>query len=115
MIVHNGADTVKAVEEGKFDAVIIDIRLPDIDGIKLLNRIHKIDPVMSALMLSGVVKLEDAVKALNYGADAFILKPVEPSDLMNIIGTMTGFKKLEREIREARARYNEVFAIIHEG
>lgn len=113
--VYNGADTLKAVEEGKFDAAIIDIRLPDIDGIELLNRIQKIDPVMGALMLSGVATLEDAVKALNYGADAFILKPVEPSDFLNRIGTVTGFKKLEKEIRKARARYNEVFAIIHEG
>jgi len=43
-----------------------------------------------------------------------MLKPVEPADLLYRLGKVTGFKRLERELREARARYNELFTIIHE-
>jgi len=51
---------------------------------------------------------------LNHGADAFILKPVNPENLLYRLGIITGFKRLEKELREARARYNELFTIIHE-
>jgi two-component system response regulator HydG len=100
--------------ENPFDAVILDIKLPDIDGVELLKNIRQADPVTGTLMLSGAATLEDAVESLNQGADAFMLKPVEPADLLYRLGKVTGFKRLERELREARARYNELFTIIHE-
>jgi DNA-binding response OmpR family regulator len=65
-------------------------------------------------MMSGAATLEDAVESLNQGADAFILKPVDPGELLNRLGTLTGFKRLERELRQARAEYNELFTIINE-
>ncbi|HUS77668.1 MAG TPA: hypothetical protein VM050_03250, partial [Patescibacteria group bacterium] len=71
-------------------------------------------PVIGTLMLSGAATLEDAVESLNQGADAFILKPVDPGELLYRLGTITGFKRLERELREARARYNELFSIIQD-
>ncbi len=72
------------------------------------------DPSIGTLMLSGVATLEDAVEALNKGADAFVLKPVETSELLYRLGLVTGFKRLERELRMARTKYTELFTIIQE-
>jgi CheY-like chemotaxis protein len=110
--VYTGAEAIEAYEGGSFDAVIVDIRLTDTNGIELLRKFREADPVLGTLMLSGAATLEDAVEALNHGADAFLLKPVEPADLLYRLGTVTGFKRLERELREARAKYDELFAII---
>jgi len=112
--VYDGTSTLKAIEERRFDATVMDIQLPDINGVELLKQVRKRDPVIGALMMSGVATLEDAVESLNQGADAFILKPVDPGELLNRLGTLTGFKRLERELRQARAEYNELFKIINE-
>ncbi len=111
---HNGAEAIEASKDTAFEAVILDIKLPDIDGIELLKIIKAVDPIIGTLMLSGAATLEDAVETLNQGADAFILKPVDPDDLLYKLGTLTGFKRLERELREARARYSELYEIVRQ-
>ena len=67
------------------------------------------------MVLSGSATLEDAVEALNAGADAFLLKPVDAWELLHKLGEIAGFNSLEKELRVARARYNELFAILQEG
>jgi PleD family two-component response regulator len=113
--VFNGTDMLDELNKKSFDAVIMDIRLPDIDGTELLQRVKEKDPVTGTLMMSGAATLEDAVESLNYGADAFILKPVEPGDFLYRLGVLTGFKRLERELRQAKVRYNELFTIVNES
>ncbi len=66
------------------------------------------------MMLSGAATLEDAVETLNQAADAFILKPVDPDDLLRKLGTLTGFKRLERELREVKSRYSDLYNIIRQ-
>ncbi len=112
--VYNGKDMIEKLDEQRFDAVIMDVFLPDINGVELLKRVNQVDPVIGTLMLSGAATLDEAVESLNQGADAFILKPVDPGELLYRLGTITGFKRLERELREARARYNELFSIIQD-
>jgi CheY-like chemotaxis protein len=112
--VYTGAEALEAYGGAAFDAVIVDIRLTDADGIELLRKFREADPGLGTLMLSGAATLEDAVEALNQGADAFLLKPVEPAELLYRLGTVTGFKRLERELREAESKYDELFAIMHE-
>ena len=111
---YNGAEAIQASRDNTFEAVILDIKLPDTDGIQLLKTIKAVDPVIGTLMLSGAATLEDAVDSLNHGADAFILKPVDPDDLLHKLGTLTGFKRLERELREAKARYSELYNIVRQ-
>ena len=111
---YSGTEAIEASRDTAFEAVILDIRLPDIDGIELLKNIKAVDPIIGTLMLSGAATLEDAVETLNQGADAFILKPVDPDDLLHKLGTLTGFKRLERELREAKARYSELYNIVRQ-
>ena len=111
---YSGNEAIEASRDTAFEAVILDIKLPDIDGIELLKNIKAVDPIIGTLMLSGAATLEDAVETLNQGADAFILKPVDPDDLLHKLGTLTGFKRLERELREAKARYSELYNIVRQ-
>ena len=66
------------------------------------------------MMLSGAATLEDAVETLNQAADAFILKPVGPDDLLHKLETLTGFMRLERELRETKSRYSDLYNIIRQ-
>jgi DNA-binding response OmpR family regulator len=97
-----------------FDAIILDIKLSNVDGMELLKNIREAYPVTGTLMLLGAATLENALESLNQGSNAFILKPVELAELLCRLGTVTGFKRLERELGKALVRYNEPFTIINE-
>jgi len=57
---------------------LFDIKLPDMEGTELLQRAQKIRPGMKKIMVTGFASLENSVLSLNAGADAYILKPVDP-------------------------------------
>lgn len=106
--VFTGAESFEAVKTCDFDAAIIDVRLPDFDGNEVLQRLRAEDPDMGILMMSGVATLVDAVKSLNLGADAFLLKPVDPEELISKIRKIARLKRLERRLKESERRYREL-------
>jgi two-component system response regulator HydG len=83
------AETGKnAVEKAKakyFNLALLDIKLPDMEGTDLLAKIHKNKPEMMKIMITGYPSLDNAVKALNLGADAYIMKPVNPENLLKVV------------------------------
>ncbi|MEM3786142.1 MAG: response regulator [Nitrososphaeria archaeon] len=68
-----------------FNLAILDIKLPDMEGTELLAKIHKEKPEMMKVMLTGYPSLDNAVQALNLGADAYLMKPVNPEELLRIV------------------------------
>jgi len=85
-------DTAETGQEGIqkskakfFNLTLLDIKLPDMEGTKLLTTMHKETPKMMKIMITGYPSLENAVEALNLGADAYIIKPVKPEKLLALI------------------------------
>ncbi|MEM2073181.1 MAG: response regulator, partial [Nitrososphaeria archaeon] len=68
-----------------FNLAILDIKLPDMEGTELLAKIHKEKPEMMKVMLTGYPSLDNAVQALNLGADAYLMKPVNPEELLRVV------------------------------
>ncbi len=52
-IAYNGADGIRAIEAGQFDAAFIDVKLPDVNGLELYQNIHKKDPSCRAIVMTG--------------------------------------------------------------
>jgi len=85
-------DTVETGEEALeksrakfFHLVLLDIRLPDIEGTKLLKTMHRTLPKMMKIMLTGFASLDNAIEALNLGADAYLMKPIDPAKLLSVV------------------------------
>lgn len=113
--VYSGEEAVAAVESREFDAVVIDVDLPDIDGVEVLVAVRKSDPELGVLMMAGAASLERAVRSLDLGADAFVAIPANPDILLSRLGRVACMKGLERRLMESEARYRELIEGINEG
>ena len=88
----NGREAIQKSKEKFFNMALLDIKLPDMEGTKLLVTMHENLPKMVKIMITGYPSVENAVEALNQGADAYIMKPVKPEKLLALIE-----EKLEKQ------------------
>ena len=112
--VYSAEDALEAAWSEGFNAAILDVNLPDRGGLEVLEKLRE-NPEMAILMLSGSVTLEQAVEALNRGADAFVIKPAKPEILLSNLTKALRLKRLEKELKESEARYRELFENIGDG
>jgi PAS domain S-box-containing protein len=68
-----------------FDLLLTDIKMPKMDGLQLLRIAKEIDPHLSVVLITGYGTMEDAIEAIQLGAQGFLMKPFEPQDLIATI------------------------------
>jgi len=88
----NGHEAIQKSQTKFFNLALLDIKLPDMEGTKLLTTMHGNMPKMVKIMVTGYPLLENAVESLNLGADAYVIKPVKPEKLLWLIE-----EKLEKQ------------------
>jgi len=72
-----GVEALKKTEATYYNLALIDVRLPDTDGVRLLAKIKETKPKMRKIIITGYPTLRNAVEALNKGADGYIMKPLD--------------------------------------
>ena len=77
----DASEAVEALKQHTFDLILLDLRMPGLDGIKLVEVLREWGESVPILMISGFGSVEAAVQAIHTGADDFLTKPVEPSVL----------------------------------
>ena len=90
-----GKEAVKKSNTKLYNLALIDIRLPDTGGTTLLARIKKASPRMRKIIITGYPSLQNAVDALNKGADAYVMKPF---DMRKVLATIE--EQLEKQEEE---------------
>jgi two-component system response regulator AtoC len=81
----NGKEAIKKSNEKFYNIGLIDIRLPDMEGIELLTKMKPTIPKMRKIIITGYPSLQNAVEALNKGADAYIMKPFDMEKVLETI------------------------------
>jgi DNA-binding NtrC family response regulator len=97
-IVETAETAKKGIEKSEkafYNLALIDIRLPDMEGIELLSKLRNTKPKMRKIIVTGYPTLQNAVAAVNKGADAYVMKPFEVEKILQTIREQ--LKKQEEE------------------
>ena len=81
----NGQAAIRESEKRVYNLALIDIRLPDMDGVQLLTSLKETSPKMVKIIITGYPSLQNAVDAVNKGADGYIVKPIKMGELLAMI------------------------------
>ncbi len=81
LVYPNGADALEALDRHRFDCAFIDLKLPDMDGVKLLARLKEQDRTLPVIMMSGYPTMDSTIQAMRLGASDFLTKPFTLQDL----------------------------------
>ena len=80
-----GQEGIEYLQNQSFELVLLDLKMPDIDGMEILARINKEWSDTKVIMITGYSTVDTAVQALRYGAYNFIEKPFTPDSLLNAV------------------------------
>jgi len=105
--VDTGKKAIERTKRKAYNLALIDIRLPDIEGIELLTRMKDTTPKMRKIIITGYPTIQNAIEAVNRGADAYIVKPF---DMEKVLRTIEG--QLEKQQTEKRYSQEKVAEFI---
>jgi len=101
-IAANGMEAIKRSEETAYNVALLDIRLPDMEGVELLKLIKDAVPRTRKIMVTGYPSMQNAVAALNKNADAYMVKPVDIEKLLNMVKEQLELQENERQFSEQK-------------
>lgn len=78
----NGKEAIRKSNENFYNLALIDIKLPDMEGTKLLTAMKETFPPMVKIILTGFPTMQNAIEAVNKGADGYVTKPIDDIDAL---------------------------------
>jgi len=95
--VSSGQAAIEALKAEAFDVLVVDIRMPDVDGLTVLRQARKVDPNLTAVVITGYATLDRTIEALHAGARGFLLKPFGFEDLITEVRAALAQRQKEEE------------------
>ena len=81
-LAHDGTSALEKAKRKEYDLILLDLRLPDIDGTEVLARVREFFPKLPVIIITGHGSEADKERCMGLGADAFLHKPVDLKRLM---------------------------------
>ena len=105
----NGLEALSAINKNDYDVLILDIKMPRMDGIEVLQRVKETHPDIDVIMITGLHEIETAVQAMKLGAFDYLPKPFDPDELELVVARAFERRQLLQENlslkSEVSARY----------
>ncbi len=100
----NGEQALQTMEQHRFDVVLLDLRMPGLDGLSVLRTIKQKWPESEVVIITGYPSVDSAKQAVQLGAFDYVAKPVGPQDVINVTdGAITRKQWCLRRIPEESA------------
>jgi DNA-binding response OmpR family regulator len=87
---NDGAMALEMITKNQYDIVLLDLKMPKMDGVEVLKELKKINKYPHIIMLTGVDDVATAVECVRLGAKDYIQKPYDPQDLLHIVIKVLG-------------------------
>ena len=98
----SGSEAIQKTKKSAYNIALLDIRLPDIEGVELLKLIKDAVPRTRKIMVTGYPSMQNAIAALNKNADAYLIKPIDIENLLNIVKEQLQLQENEKEFSEQK-------------
>lgn len=108
---YSGKECLEKLASENIDVIILDIKMPDMDGIETLKKIKALYPLVEVIMLTGHATAETAVIGMKMGAFDYIMKPAD----FNAIQTMVKDARIKKDEHEEKIRQMEVKLLLRKG
>jgi DNA-binding NtrC family response regulator len=92
----NGREALKKYEEHRFDLIISDIMMPEMDGIELLKKLRKVNEEVLVILITGYATIESAVQAIKIGAEDYFTKPFKNEEIIKVVDRLYKNHQLKR-------------------
>ena len=93
----DAVDALKQFDKGKYDLILLDMKMPGMSGLELLSKIKEIDKDSSVILITAFASVPTAIQALKEGAYDYVTKPVDPDELNNLVKNAIEQKALKDE------------------
>jgi DNA-binding NtrC family response regulator len=100
----DGRAALKALEKSTFDAAILDLRMPGMSGLEVLEHLKKVSPDTEAVVMTGHASIETATMALRLGAADYLTKPCKLADIEAVLLRLTDRRELKHRNRALESR-----------
>jgi len=114
-VAENGIEGLDALGRNAYDIALLDIKMPEMDGIEVLQRINEKHPDVQVVMISGHGNVDTAVKALKLGAYDFIEKPLDLNRLLVTLRNALDRSELVQETKTLRRKISKKYEMIGES
>ena len=105
----DGQEALRKIEENSYEVIILDIMMPNIDGLEVLRRVKEGHPDVDVIMITGLSQIDTAVQAMKLGAFDYISKPFDPDEIKLVVQRAIERRQLLRENldlkSEVRSKY----------
>lgn len=103
-------DVLKDLQPGKYDIMLVDIKMPKMNGLELLGKVKEIDPECIIIIITAYASVPSAVQALKNGAFDYVTKPIDPDELSHLIKNAIKQKSLKQENVALKTSIDEMFS-----
>ncbi|HEY5285379.1 MAG TPA: sigma-54 dependent transcriptional regulator, partial [Polyangia bacterium] len=114
----NATLALQALDQGPYDIILLDIKMPGMDGMELQSRIHASHPNIIVIMMTAFASVDTAVRALKEGAFDYVTKPIDPDELSHLVARALKERRLEDEnshLKETIAELSSADFVIGES
>ena len=109
--VESGGQALHSLGEGHFDLVLLDYKLPDLDGLEVLEKLRPAEPELPVIMITAHANVEHAVRAMKAGATDYLAKPFRNEDIVLRVGRVLETVRLRQQVEQYRREEKRRFGL----
>jgi DNA-binding NtrC family response regulator len=108
-LAQDSREGLNMVDENGYDVVILDIMMPNIDGLQVLQNVKEKHPDVEVVMVTGLAEVQTAVRAMKLGAFDYLSKPFDPDELIHVVDRALERRRLLQENRKLKTEVSTKF------